>query len=155
MSSEERPRGRSLADFHMRLYRAFHAQRAYLRPRIARLGMGPGQPKLLTYIAVYGPSTQREIADFFETDPATVSRMLDSLERAGFAQSVPTSDRRTKCLRLTDKGLAAAAAWDLCCDEEQDVMLEGFSPDERGHFARYLERAYANLRRATRGGERS
>ncbi len=155
MSSEERARGRSLTDSHMGLYRAFHAQRAYLRPRIAQLGMGPGQPKILTYIAVYGPSTQREIADFFETDPATVSRMLDSLERAGFVQSVPTSDRRTKCLHLTEKGLAAAAAWDRCCAEEQDVMLGGFSPDERERFARYLERAYANLRRAARDGEGS
>lgn len=140
--------GRSLTDFHMRLFRAFHAQRAYLRPRIADLGMGPGQPKLVTYIAVHGPSTQREIADFFETDPGTVSRMLDALERAGFVTSCPGQDRRTKALGLTERGLAAAAAWDGICDEEQDVMLEGFSPEERRRFADYLERAHANLRRA-------
>ena len=36
--------GRSLADFHMLVYRLFQAQRAYLRPRIHDLGMGPGQP---------------------------------------------------------------------------------------------------------------
>lgn len=142
------PLGRSLTDFHMRLFRAFHAQRAYLRPRIAELGMGPGQPKLVTYVAAHGPSTQREIADFFETDPGTVSRMLDALERAGFVTSCPGQDRRTKALALTERGLAAARAWDECCDEEQDAMLAGFSPEERERFADYLERAHANLCRA-------
>ena len=75
-------RGSSLEDFHMRLMRAFHAQRAYLRPRVDELGLGPGQPKMLVYLAVHGPSSQREVADFFECDPGAVSRMFDSLERA-------------------------------------------------------------------------
>ena len=50
--------GRSLEDMHMLLYRAYHAQTNYLRPRMARLGLGPGQPKLLAYLAVHGTSTQ-------------------------------------------------------------------------------------------------
>lgn len=141
-------RGRALRDFHMHVYRLFHAQRAYLRPRIASLGMGPGQPKVLTYIAVHGTSTQREIADFFETDPATVCRMLDSLERAGFVKTCPGRDRRTKELTVTEKGLSAAASWGLCCDEETDALLQGFSAEERERFEDYLLRAYANLRDA-------
>lgn len=148
-------RGRALRDFHMHVYRLFHAQRAYLRPRIASLGMGPGQPKVLTYIAVRGVTTQREIADFFETDPATVCRMLDSLERAGFVRTCPGRDRRTKELAVTERGLSAAASWDLCCDEETNVMLRGFSPEERVQFEDYLLRAYANLhdaRQARDGG---
>ena len=32
--------------FHMLLYRAFHAQRSYLRPYLRELGLGTGQPKL-------------------------------------------------------------------------------------------------------------
>lgn len=148
-------RGRALRDFHMHVYRLFHAQRAYLRPRIASLGMGPGQPKVLTYIAVRGVTTQREIADFFETDPATVCRMLDSLERAGFVRTCPGRDRRTKELAVTERGLSAAASWDLCCDEETDAMLRDFSPEEREQFEDYLLRAYANLRdvRQARDGD--
>ena len=42
--------------FHMLLYRAFHAQRSYLRPHVARLGLGAGQPKLLWYLAGHGPA---------------------------------------------------------------------------------------------------
>ena len=150
---EKDPRGRSLRDFHMRVYRLFFAQRAFLRPRLASLGMGPGQPKLLVYIASHGPVTQREVADYFETDPASVCRMLDALERSGFVTVRQGKDRRTRELTVTDRGLAAAASWDLCCDEETDVMLAGFSPEERERFADYLERAHANLRDAIDGRE--
>ena len=150
---ERDPRGRSLRDFHMRVYRLFFAQRAFLRPRLASLGMGPGQPKLLVYIASHGPVTQREVADYFETDPASVCRMLDALERSGFVTVRQGRDRRTRELTVTGRGLAAAASWDLCCDEETDAMLAGFSPEERERFADYLERAHANLRDAIDGRE--
>ena len=65
--------------FHMLLYRAFHAQRNYLRASLNELGLGSGQPKLVAYLAARGPCRQREMADYFDVDPATVSRMLDCL----------------------------------------------------------------------------
>lgn len=68
--------------FHMLLYRAFHAQRNYLRPCFGRIGLGAGQPKLLVYLDSHGPCRQKELADYFEIDPAAVSRMMDTLERA-------------------------------------------------------------------------
>lgn len=143
------PRGRSLRDLHMRVWWLFQAQRAFLRPRFTALGMGPGQPKLLVYIAVHGPSTQRQIAEYFETDPASVSRMLDGLAHAGLVEARRGQDRRTRVLTVTERGLAAAASWDLCCDEETDAMLAGFSPEECEQFAGFLERAHANLRAAS------
>ena len=63
--------------FHMLLYRAFHAQRHYLRPCLGEIGLEVGQPKLLGYLAGHGPCGQRELADYFEIDSAAVSRMLD------------------------------------------------------------------------------
>lgn len=145
--------GSSLGDFHMRLMRAFHAQRAYLRPHVDELGLGPGQPKLLVYLAVNGPSSQREVAAYFECDPGAVSRMFDSLERAGFVTSEPGRDRRVRLVAPTERGLDAARAWDAICAREQEAMLEGFAPEERAAFADYLGRAHANLRRAAGAGE--
>ena len=145
--------GSSLEDFHMRLMRAFHAQRTYLRPHVDGLGLGPGQPKLLVYLAVHGPSSQREVADFFECDPGAVSRMFESLERAGFVTSAPGRDRRTKALVLTERGRAAADSWDAICAREQEAMLAGFTPEERATFADLLARARANLWRAVNSNE--
>ena len=69
--------------FHLLLYRAFHMQRSYLRPCLREIGLGSGQPKLLSYIAAHPDCRPKELADYFEIDPAAVSRMLDTMEKSG------------------------------------------------------------------------
>lgn len=137
--------GRSLDDMHMLLYRAYHAQINYLRPRMAHLGLGPGQPKLLAYLAVHGTSTQHEMATYFEVDDAAISRMLDLLRQAGLVRTTRGQDRRTKTVELTATGHGALAAWDSVCDDEQRVMLAGLSAEERATLASLLVRVHANL----------
>ena len=135
--------------FHMLLYRAFCAQRACLRPWRAALGLGPGQPKLIDYLARSGPCSQRQLADYFEIDPAAVSRMLDTLEKGGFVRrGVDRSDRRADAVALTDKGRAAAGAWQEACGELERQMLRGFAPEEAARFADDLRRVRENLRAA-------
>lgn len=140
--------GRSLTGFSNGLARAFQTGRARLRRRGAELGLGPGQPKLLVYLAIYGPCGQRELADYFETDPAAICRMTDALVRAGFATSMPGRDRRTRMLTVTGRGRMAAEAWERDCTSEEETMLAGFTPEERAAFADYLTRVRANLRAA-------
>ena len=107
--------------FHMLLYRAFHAQRAALRPHMAELGLGPGQPKLLSYLAAHGPSRQKQLADYFDVDPAAVSRMVEGLRRGGFVTTRPDeSSRRCELVELTEQGRArpgrnTAARWRSGC----------------------------------------
>lgn len=132
--------------FHMLLYRAFHAQRNYLRPCLGQIGLGSGQPKLLTYLSVHGPCRQKELADYFDVDPANVSRMLDSLEKGGFIlRQADGSSRRCDQVVLTEQGRQAQKAWQSRCMELEDRMLDGFSPEERAQFANFLSRAYQNL----------
>ena len=133
--------------FHMLLYRAFHAQRACLRPWRTGLGLGPGQPKLIDYLARSGPCSQRQLASYFEIDPAAVCRMLDSLEKGGFVlRRAGPNDRRTGSVELTDKGRSASQAWQSACREMERQMLRGFSAQEAAQFADYLRRARENLR---------
>ncbi|HJD23384.1 MAG TPA: MarR family transcriptional regulator [Firmicutes bacterium] len=133
--------------FHLLLYRAFHAQRSYLRPFVGELGLGSGQPKIIAYLAAHGPCRQRQLADYFEIDPAAVSRMLDALDKGGFlTRQVDQTNRRADIVELTQKGRDASKAWQGHCREEEELMLEGFTPEEREQFAQYLTRAYHNLR---------
>ncbi len=132
--------------FHMRVYRLFHAQRSYLRPMLAELGLGAGQPKLLTYLVDHGPCQQKELADYFEIDPAAVCRMLDALERNGFLVRAAGDDRRSGRVELTDAGRRAQQAWRARCGRLEQAMLRGFTDEERRTFAAYLSRAYRNLR---------
>ncbi len=138
--------GAALFDLHALVYRLFHAQRRYLF-RNDRVSLGVGQPKVLSYLAVYGTSTQSQLAQYFDLDPAAISRMIDALKRGGYIEAAPhATDRRAKAVELTDFGKQTVAAWDVLCAELAETMLAGFSPAERGQFADLLARSYANLK---------
>ena len=133
----------------MHLYRAFHAQRSFLAAGHKQTGLGSGQPKLLAYIDMHGSCTQRELAAYYDVGPATVCRMLDSLERSGFIQSAPDArDRRTKHLRITAAGRHALSGWEARCEELRERMLADFTPEEQRQFSALLVRAYLNMRDA-------
>ena len=140
--------------FHMLVYRAFHAQRNYLRGCLGKVGLGSGQPKLLGYLAQNGPSCQRQIADYFEIDPAAVSRMLDSLCKSGFvSRRVDEKNRRADVLELTEKGRQAHTHWKEQCAQAEQVMLQGFSDAEQEQFADFLTRAYQNFKESAKEGQ--
>lgn len=139
--------------FHMLLYRAFHAQHNALRPCLVRLGLGRGQPKILGYLSRNGASSQRQLADYYDVDPAAVCRMLDSLEKGGFVTRHPdAADKRRDLVELTPAGRQAYARWQAGCLEMEEQMLQGFTPEERADFSDYLARAYRNLKPERRTG---
>lgn len=141
--------------FHILLYRAFHAQSSVLRPCLTKLGLGTGQPKILGYLSRNGASGQRQLADYYDVDPAAVCRMLDSLEKGGFVTRHPDeADKRRDLIELTPAGQEAYTLWKENCLKMEERMLGGFTPEERAHFAEYLARAYQNLKGERRtGGE--
>lgn len=141
----EQDLGMSLTDIHMSVSRAFHTMNNVTRSCARQLGLGQGQPRILSYIAVHGVSTQREIARFYGIDPSGVSRLLDPLERHGFLQSVPGRDRRARALELTDAGREALAAWERECRRVDEIMLQGISETEAAQLRDMLERVRANL----------
>ena len=138
--------------FHLLLYRAFHAQRNHLRQNLAPLGLGSGQPKLLAYLSARGPCPQRELAEYYEVDPAAVSRMLEALERNGFVvRRRDQASRRRDLVEITDKGRWAHEQWENRCQDLERVMLCDFTEEERARFCDYLARAHRNLRTAEEG----
>lgn len=137
--------GMSLTDIHMSVSRAFHTMNNSTRACARSLGLGQGQPRILSYIAVHGVSTQREIARYFSIDPSAVSRLLDPLERGGFLVSVPGRDRRARALDITEKGKEALGAWERECRRVDDIMTAGFTKDEVAQLKDMLERLRGNL----------
>ncbi|HIR93506.1 MAG TPA: MarR family transcriptional regulator [Candidatus Egerieimonas intestinavium] len=133
--------------FYMLMYRAFHAQRNYLRSYLGETGLGTGQPKLISYLDSRGPCRQRDLAEYFEIDRAAVSRMLDSLERGGFVtHQADENNRRADLVELTDKGREANRICQAHGREVEEAFVRGFSPEERERFAEYLSRAYQNIK---------
>ena len=104
--------------FNLLVLKVFHAQKNRVRPEMALIGLSPGQPKLLTFLALNGECLQKDLAAACDIEAATISKLLNSLEENGLIR------------RDTHSG---------------DRSLSGFTPEEAELFQRFLKRMYRNL----------
>lgn len=131
---------------HTLLNRTARAETNHLRPYLSKLGLSPGQPKVLRCLHAVGPCSQRQLADYCDVDPSAICRMLDSLERQGFLSRRPDqTDRRAGLVELTQQGREVFLQWEETCMTLENQMLEGFSLEERKQLADFLTRAYHNV----------
>ena len=131
---------------HMALYSTFHAQKNKLRPGMAAIGLSAGQPKVLTYLSRQNNCMQKDIAAALDTEPATVSQLLNNMDQAGLIKrSEPAERRRAESVSITEKGREWCAKWQVVCQDVEDISLQGFSENEKEQFLDYLSRMYRNL----------
>ncbi len=132
--------------FYRLLFRAFHGQNNKLQETFDELGIGRGQPKLLTYLEQFGDSSQIDIANYFNIDPASVSRMVDTLYKNGLVCRIEDKEcRRANKLSLTPKGREVVYVWHEKSAEVERIMLEGFSSCDVELFKGYLKRVISNF----------
>ena len=59
----------------------------YVERQLAQLGIHSGQGSLLSALDILGPCSQKELADFRQVSPATISVMLGRMENRGLVFS--------------------------------------------------------------------
>lgn len=133
-------------DLHMALVQTFHAQKNQTRPGMKKIGLSPGQPKVLMYLSSHDGCMQKEIAHALDIDPATVSQILNNMEQEGLIERTAAPQRkRAECVVITEKGKEAFVLWIKLCKEVEDISMQGFTKQEREQFMDYLFRMYFNL----------
>lgn len=132
------------------LFRTSQAKDEVLLPVLTELGLGRGQPRILTYLLDHGSGTQNEIANYFEVDPASVSRMVETLRKNGFITRTAIEDcRRSNKLELTDKGKSTAEIWREKYRALESKLLAGFSEEEKHQLEELLQRVLDNARKGS------
>lgn len=133
--------------FNLLILKVFHAQKNQVRPKMTEIGLSPGQPKVLTFLALHGPCLQKKLADACDIEPATISKLLHSLEELELIErNNRPGDRRATEIKLTQAGqelFENEIAWRI--DAINTTSLSGFSEHEREQFILYLKRMYRNL----------
>ncbi len=122
----------------------------YLRAQtlLEAIGIYRGQPPVLHILHEQDGLTQSELASRLELTPATVTKMLQRLEKAGFVQrQTDAEDQRVSRVYLTEAGRAiqgdvAAALGQLAQESFSDFTLE-----ERVIMRRLLLQVRENLSR--------
>lgn len=97
------------SELHFLLLRAFHHVNQTVVARTRALGLLPGQPKILEYLAENDGCRARDICDGCCQDKSTMTSLLARMERDGVVRrEEDPGDRRASRVFLTAKGRGLA-----------------------------------------------
>ena len=90
--------------------------------------------------------TMRELEKFFDCSHATVSGLVKRLKEKGYLTvEQDETDKRAKILKPTAKEAASFAEMKSRRQKVEEVLLKGFSDEEKTAVSEYLDRIYQNL----------
>ena len=90
--------------------------------------------------------THTELAERLQNTPATITKMLQRMEKAGFVQRRPdANDQRVSRVYLTEAGRAIQAQVQAVWDSMEADTFAGFTPEERLLLRGFLHRILHNL----------
>ena len=113
--------------------------------RAAALGLSPGQPKILEFLAAQGEHEQKAIADYCEIEPATVGSILTRMEAAGLVtRRNRPGNRRSLYVSLTLRGQDLAGALNGVFAEAEAQITAGLTAEERQTLTGLLEKCLQN-----------
>ncbi len=110
-------------------------------------GLSPSSGLALGILAdAAAPLPPNQIAERLIISRATVTGLLDSLERRGYVRRVPhSSDRRMLLIELTDSGRQVAHEFRLVVHQHQKEWLAALNEQEQGQLIDTLHRLQSVL----------
>jgi DNA-binding MarR family transcriptional regulator len=121
-----------------RLFR--RAQRVHIMGSHAQIDLDRSAYAILCLLDNEGPQRLGALATAFGLDPSTITRQVQSLERAGLAaRSTDPRDRRVSMLSLTETGTQAVQATREHRRNRYRELLADWSEDDLETFAGLLE----------------
>ncbi len=92
------------------------------------------------------PPCPRDVEEEFHLSHPTVSGLLSRLEQKGFIQMQPDpNDRRCKRICVLPKGQECHQTMHQIILNNEERMVQGFTPEEKVQFAALLRRAISNM----------
>ncbi|NLE43230.1 MAG: MarR family transcriptional regulator [Chloroflexi bacterium] len=130
-----------------------HLHYSRARELLDRIGLYRGQPALLGALWEQEGLSHTELADRLQVTPATITRMLQRMEKAALLVRVPdVEDQRVSRVYLTDAGREIRGRVEEVWRAMDAETFAGFSPEERADVQRVLFRMRENLTRASEAG---
>ena len=99
--------------------------------RLGAIGLTRAQWQALGNLKRMGPMTQAALAEIMEVETATIARLIDRLEAAGWIERrAEAQDRRVKLVTMTDKADAIMDEMGVIGQKLRDDILVDLSPSE-------------------------
>ena len=114
------------------------------------IGLYRGQPPVLRALWEQEGRTHSELAARLHVTPATISKMIQRMEKAGFVARRPDpEDQRVSRVYLTDAGRAIWSDVQQVMRAMEAEAFAGFTVEERVLLRRFMLQIRENLVRAT------
>ncbi|SFW55388.1 MarR family winged helix-turn-helix transcriptional regulator [Amycolatopsis australiensis] len=113
-------------------------------------GLSAVESKVLDYVARFGPQTPKDLARHSGLAPASVTAMIDRLERKGIVNREPHPEDRRRVLIALDKEALASGVhlWDHLVKRMHE-LCERYSDDELRTVIGFIEAAAALTHEST------
>ena len=135
------PLDRDATELHRALTDLVRVYQFRDRKRICCHDISVTQCYALDVLVREAPVALRRLAEALYLDNSTASRVMDSLERKGYARRSPDpADRRAVLLESTVEGQALYSRIDRSMIEEQKQLIEEFDPEVRRATAMLIAR---------------
>lgn len=116
----------------------------------ARLGLSATEEKALDLLDRFGPLTAKQLAEHSGLAPASVTGLVDRLERKGFATRRPDpEDGRRVLIETSSDRLAPLAELFTDWAQKLDQLYAGYSDDELETILHFMTTAAELQREAT------
>ena len=118
---------------------------AYMDRSLSVLNLSNGQGGVISALGRNGALTQNELAKFRQVTPATISIMIDRMERDGLVtRSSEKANSRSNKVVLTDKGWDLYKKLDELMTTEAQTVFSTLTDDER-HEAEIIFHKLINI----------
>ncbi|MCZ7545932.1 MAG: MarR family transcriptional regulator [Anaerolineae bacterium] len=127
--------------------RAHHALAQVL---FGELGLYRGQPAVLELLWEQDGRTHTELGEALRVQPATVTKMMQRMEQAGFLERRPDpDDQRVSRVYLTPRAWEVRPAVMRIVETLAEVTMQDFTLEEQALLRRFLVQMRDNLRRVS------
>jgi DNA-binding MarR family transcriptional regulator len=146
----ESPEAESLDSLFAQICKLKHAR---VHTLLEALGLYRGQPSVLQALWDQEGLMHTGLARRLRVQPATITKMLKRMEKAGFVERRPDlEDQRVSRVYLTEAGRAVRADVQQVWRRLEEEAFAGFTPEERVLLRRFFLHIRENLTQVT-GGE--
>lgn len=112
--------------------------------------LSSGQPKVLDYLSIYEPCSQKELAENCYVEDATLSFLPIGMKKNGLIEQTRNpNDRRSNLIFLTDEGRRVVEAMKRECEKVDQIVFSDFSEEEKNTFLSYMERMRTNIEKCS------
>jgi MarR family transcriptional regulator, organic hydroperoxide resistance regulator len=114
------------------------------------VGLYRGQPPVLRALWEQEGLTQSELAEMMKITPATMTKMLQRMEKTGFIQrKIDSEDQRVSRVYLTETGRAVQKEVESLFTQMEEDTFENFTLEEQVLLRRFFMQIRENLLNAS------